>query len=72
MSVFNIYRQGYELGYFHGSQGQRRMANWETAFAAPITLVPLVDGESFLNGYQRGFDDGAASDKFFAQARDRF
>ena len=72
MSVFNIYRRGYELGYSHGSQGQRRMANWEMAFVAPIILVPLVDRQSYLNGYQRGFDDGAASAKFFVQACGRF
>lgn len=71
MTVFNIYRRGYELGYSHGSQSRRRIANWEMVLVAPIVLVPLVDRQSFVDGYQRGFDDGAASAKFLARARGR-
>lgn len=68
MSIINIYRRGYELGYLHGSKGRRHIADWEIVFFAPITLIPIVDRSSFADGYRRGFDDGAAGDKFLTKA----
>ncbi|MBI2240137.1 MAG: hypothetical protein HYU59_04950 [Magnetospirillum gryphiswaldense] len=71
MSVFNVFRRGYELGYAHGSNGRRHIAEWEVVFFAPITLIPLVDRTSFIQGYHCGFSDGAAGEKFISRAGGR-
>lgn len=70
--VFDVYRSGYGLGLRHSHAGARRRANWELILFRPLIWVPLVNTASYLEGYQSGYRDGAASNALTMQLGDRF
>lgn len=55
--IFNIYRGGFQTGLQDGSTGRRR-ADWELVLTHPITWLPGVDKQSFLDGYAAGYSAG--------------
>lgn len=67
MSIFNIFRNGYEEGYREAHAGSRRRADWELLATKPISWLPGVDSGSYLTGYQQGYADGMAARHFLSK-----
>lgn len=57
-SLFDVYRQGYQLGVADAQLGRRRRARWELVLLRPLNWLPGVDANSFVSGYVEGYGDG--------------
>jgi hypothetical protein len=58
MAIVDLYRQGYERGYQAAVTDQRRLARWELLARSPITWLPGLDADSYVNGYNEGYRFG--------------
>lgn len=56
-AIFDLYRSGYLTGQQHGQLAERRRAAWELQLTHFRLWLPGVDNESFLRGYQAGYED---------------
>ena len=61
MNIFTLYRSAYERGFQDAKSGARRLAEWELAVSNPVSLLPLVDTQSYFRGYENGYRDGIAT-----------
>ncbi|PJK10476.1 hypothetical protein CO610_02140 [Lysobacteraceae bacterium NML95-0200] len=57
-SLFDVYRQGYQLGVADAQAGRRRRARWELWLLRPLNWLPGVDANSFVAGYIEGYSEG--------------
>lgn len=57
MAIFDVFRSGYLLGQQHGQAAERRRAAWELQITHFRLWLPGVDTESFLRGYETGYQD---------------
>lgn len=58
MPIIDIYRAGYEKGYQEAIAGERRFPRWELLLRAPSSLLPGVDTDTYVKGYQDGYTLG--------------
>lgn len=57
MAIFDVFRSGYLLGQQHGQAAERRRAAWELQLTQLLLWLPSVNSDSFLRGYQAGYED---------------
>lgn len=67
MVIFDIFRSGYDKGYQDGKSGNRHRAEWELLALKPVSWLPGVDADSYVQGYRQGFSDAIAARYFLAQ-----
>lgn len=53
--LFDLYRSGHNRGIRDGYAGRRRRAEWELGMLTPLTWLPGVNSESYVQGYHDGF-----------------